>query len=53
MILQLVNWATTKSLLKLKGLMAFALALTILNLDKPLKLKDNTLHFKREKFCSL
>jgi hypothetical protein len=52
MILQLVNW-TTKSPSKLEGLLAFALTLAILNLDKPLKLKDSPLHSKREKFCSL
>jgi hypothetical protein len=35
---------------KLRGLLSFALAIVILNLNKPLKLKDRTLYSKRK--CS-
>jgi hypothetical protein len=36
-----------KSPSKLRGLLTFALALVILNLNKPLKLKDRTLYSKK------
>jgi hypothetical protein len=36
-----------------KGLLVFAQALAILNVDKPLKLKERTLPSKRDKFLSL
>jgi hypothetical protein len=39
-----VNWTITK----LKGLLPFALPLVILNLHKPLKLKDRTLNLKEK-----
>jgi hypothetical protein len=38
---------------KFKGLLVFALALVILNLDKPLKVKARTSYSKRGKRCSL
>jgi hypothetical protein len=38
---------------KFKGLLVFALALVILNLDKLLKLKGRKLYSKRGKFCNL
>jgi hypothetical protein len=48
MILQLVNWTTTKSPSKLKGFLLFVLSLVILNLEKPLKLRQEII-FKEEK----
>jgi hypothetical protein len=42
-----------KSPSKLTGLLPFTQALVILNLDKPLKLKDRTLNSKRKKFNNL
>jgi hypothetical protein len=43
----------TKSPSSLNDLLPFALALIILNLDKPIKLKDRTLHSKRNNFYNL